>query len=236
MWIRSLLAAAVLTAAAAVCLAQRGEVAPSDSKGTYLGVLFAPLSDTQLAQLPQLPKGQGIRVTQVLANSPAAKAQLQRDDIVLEYNGEKIRDCEHFATLIIKDKPKNKVKLAILREGEAKTIEATLTLGPALRLMPHKPASDPKDLPKAVGKPGGPDSVSVTATPLGENTMRVTIEFYEKGKIQPCECQGTAEEIDKQLEERLPQREREAVRAFLTRIRKLTTEKPSDVKKPERKN
>jgi hypothetical protein len=92
--------------------------------------------------------------------------------------------------------------------------------------MANKPTGDSRDAPKAVSKPGGPESVSVTATPLGENTMRLTIEFYDKGKIAPpVACQGTPEQIDRQLEEKLPQRERDAVKEFLTRIRKLTEDK-----------
>ena len=127
MTMRILLAILWLTLATALCPSQTGSSARNDDKGTYLGVLFAPPSEEQYKRWEQLPRGQGVRVTRVLADSPAAKAGLQRDDLVLEYNGQKVKDCLHFANLIIGDKPNQQVKLTFLRDGKENTVEATLT-------------------------------------------------------------------------------------------------------------
>jgi hypothetical protein len=234
MFRRLLLIAGALALAVLVCEAQTSEVARKDDKGPYLGVLFAPISDAQLKKLPQLKPGQGVRVTQVLAHSPAAKAELKRDDLLLEYNGETILDCEHFAKLINKDAPNTKVKLLILRDGDEKTVEATLTLGPALRIVSSKSTTDTTETPKAIAKPGGPSSIYVTATPLDEGKMKVIIEgVYKDGKVtDPVKCSGTADEIDRCIEKEVVEpRQRTAVREALARIRKLTNPKPED-KKP----
>src|SRR5262249_54312578 len=135
----------LLTAAAvALCHAQARDPARTDDKdkGTYLGVLFAPISDAQYKKLQQVPRGQGVCVTQVLPNSPAAKADLQRDDIILTYDGKKVDGCEAFARLIINDTPNRTVKLTILRDGQEKTVEATLVLGPPLRLATTSKIAD----------------------------------------------------------------------------------------------
>lgn len=236
MRMRTLLAVGALALTVAVCQAQPSVPARTDEKGTYLGLLFAPLSDVQLKKLPQLPSGQGVRVTQVLAESPASKAEFQRGDIVLAYDGEKVRDCEQFARLIQNDKPNRTVKLTILRDGQEKAVEATLALGPALRIAAPRKGGDHGDVPKAIGKPGGPASVCVAATPLDEGKMKVTIEFYAEGtgKIRTVECQGRSAEIDSEVS-KLPQRERDVVREALARIRTLTEPKvPAE--KNERKN
>jgi hypothetical protein len=235
MRMRTLLVAGALALAVAVCQAQTSDPARNADKGTYLGLLFAPITDVLAKKVPQLPPGQGVRVTQVLADSPASKAELKRDDLVLAYNGKKIRDCEHFARLIIEDKPKNKVKLDILRDGEKKTVEATLAEGPALRITSNKAANTTNDTPKATAKPGGPNSVSVTATPLDEGKMKVTIEFYKEGKIinPPLEASGTPAEIDRDIDKKVEEpHQRTAIHEALARIRKLTNPKPADDKKP----
>jgi membrane-associated protease RseP (regulator of RpoE activity) len=232
MFARTLLTAAVFAAAVAPCQAQARDPARTDDKGTYLGVLFAPLSDAQYKNLKQLSRGQGVCVTQVLPNSPAAKAELQRDDIILTYDGKNVGGCEEFARLIINDKPDRTVKLTILRDGQEKTVEATLVLGPPLRLAAASKIADNTVPPKGISKPGGPDRVSVIATPLGDGKMKVTIEYYVEGRIQTVPCEGQPAEIDAQAAKKLPPRELEAVRAALDRIRSLTDPKPAESKKP----
>src|SRR5580692_4009513 len=81
--------------------AQKTEPATgSEEKGPYLGVLFTSVSEALYDQLPQLPRKQGVLVTHVLPDSPAAKADLRKSDILLQYDDRKIRDCEDFANLI----------------------------------------------------------------------------------------------------------------------------------------
>jgi hypothetical protein len=232
MFVRSLVTAAVLAAAVVASPTQMRDPARTADQGTYLGVLFAPLSDAQYKKLPQVPHGHGVCVTQVLPNSPAARADLKRDDIILAYDDKKVGGCEEFARLIINDKPSRTVKLTILRDGQEKTVEATLELGPPLRLAEAAKTADSKEPPKATAKPGAPDRVSVIATPLSDGEMRVTIEFYGEGtgKIRTVVCEGGPNKIDTEVA-KLPERERKAVCLALERIRSLTDPKPPD-KKP----
>src|SRR5579864_6492012 len=103
---------------------------PADERGTYLGVLFAPVPDIIYDQLPQLPRDRGAVISHVLPDSPAVKAGLKRNDILLQYGDEKVRDCEHVARLIRDDKPDHKVRLTYLRGGKEATAEVVLALGP----------------------------------------------------------------------------------------------------------
>src|SRR5947209_8400723 len=107
---------------------------PSEEKGTYLGVLFSAVPEVLYDQLADLPRGQGVVITHILPESPAAQAKVLRHDIILQYDEEKVRDCEHFARLIRADKPERKVKLTIFRAGKQMVIETTLATGPVLRI------------------------------------------------------------------------------------------------------
>jgi membrane-associated protease RseP (regulator of RpoE activity) len=210
--------------------AQKTEQATgSEEKGPYLGVLFTYVSDALYDQLPQLPRKQGVLVTHVLPDSPAAKADLRKSDILLQYDDRKIRDCEDFANLIRGSKPDRKVTISLLRGGKETTVDVTLTLGPPLKIADatgRSGSNDTTDLPKSVSKPGGPPPLSVTATPLDQGRMKVAIEFLPEGgtRLRTITCEGSAAEIDTEVG-KLPERERDLVRVALQRIRQLIPDK-----------
>ncbi len=223
---RHLLILTFLLVAAVPAYAQKSDPPANEDKGPYLGVLFTSVSEALYDQLPQLPRKQGVLVTHVLPDSPAAKAELRKSDILLEYDDHKIRDCEDFANLIRSSKPDRKVTLQLLRGGKETSVEVVLVLGPALKIAENGPRGEPTDLPKATAKPGGPPPVSVTATPLEEGRMRVSIEFLPEGaaRLRTITCEGSAADIDTEVA-KLPERERKLARVALQRIRELIPDK-----------
>ena len=223
----------------ACLLATAGSARPDDAKpdadkgAAYLGILFGPVSDALYDQLPQLPQGHGVLVTQVLADSPAEKAGLRRNDIVLQYDEKKIRDCDDLVRSLQADRPGRTVKLTFLRGGKERTADAALALGPAIKTaLEAKAGNTTDDVSPGVAKPGGPAAVSVAATPLERGRMKVTVEFYPdgQGRLQRVTCEGDSDEIDSAIAEKVPERERGMVRVALKRIRSLNA--PKDAEKP----
>src|SRR5436309_2006447 len=109
-------AAALLLALLPVHAGWGQEVRPAE-KGTFLGLLFGPRSSTESTtylraeMVPVVPRSSpppaklapgntGVVVTHVLPGSPAARAGLRRNDVVLAYDKVKVRDCEQLARLI----------------------------------------------------------------------------------------------------------------------------------------
>jgi hypothetical protein len=205
-------------------LAQNPENATGEEKGTYLGVLISPVPEVLYDQMPQLPSGQGVVVTHVLPDSPAAGAMLRRHDILLVYDEEKIRDCEHFARLIRADRPDRKVKLTLLRSGQKMTADVTLTLGTVLKIAQANalPQREPFEVARGLAKGGAPPSVSVSATPLDGGKMRVTIEYYQEGtgRLRSLTTEGTLEEIETEVQ-KLPAKVQNRATVALQRIRAL---------------
>ncbi len=115
---KPLLVSLVCAVVSLPCPVRAQQIDSSKDKGTYLGVLFSPVPEVLYDQVPDLPRGQGVVVTHILPDSPAAKSKLNRHDIILQYDEDKVRDCEHFARLIQADKPERKVKLLVLRGGK----------------------------------------------------------------------------------------------------------------------
>src|SRR5262245_18099697 len=96
---RTLLLAAGLLGAAAPLSAQVRSPAPEvrpDEKGTFLGALFcAPRAEPAEAGITARAatgndRPAGVLVTYVLPDSPAARADLRRNDLLLAYDGKKI--------------------------------------------------------------------------------------------------------------------------------------------------
>jgi hypothetical protein len=225
-----------LTAALLPALPALGAQTPAsvgEEKGTFLGVLICPVPEVLYDQLPELPRDQGVVVSHVLPESPAAQARLRRHDILLQYNDNKIRDCEHFARLIRGDRAENKVKLGLLRSGKRETVEVTLTLGPVLRIAQATRAGlkDSAEWARGTAKGGAPPSVSVAATPLDGGKLRVTIEYYQEGtgRLRAVTCEGTPGEVSREVQ-RLPSRVQSLANVALDRIRTRFEFRPRDEK------
>jgi hypothetical protein len=230
-----------LVLAAAALPARAADPIPDTDKGAYLGVLFGPVPDAVYDQVPQLSRDQGVLVTQVLANSPAEKASLRRNDILLKYNGAAIRDCDDLVKRLQDDQPDHKVKLTYLRGGREGTVETTLTLGLAIRSAMRDDGKG--TVPPGVAKPTGPPTttLSVEATPLERGRIRVTIAYYPEGpagKLKSLSCEGDLDEIEKKVkaqlrEEKLNERELSLAGEALQRILLLNaTKPPPDKDKP----
>lgn len=95
----------------------------------YIGVRYRVL-DRKTAVQNELVEG--AYLIEVVADSPAAKAQLQEEDIITEFNGTKIKggDEQTLAKLINDRKVGDQIKLKIWRNGETKDVTLTLTAAP----------------------------------------------------------------------------------------------------------
>jgi hypothetical protein len=215
--------AAVLVVGRCRGQAQPADPAPSvpETKGTYLGVTVAPVPEALYAHLSDLPRDRGVIVTQVIADSPAARADLRRHDVLLTYDDRPIKDAEHFTRLIRADKPQHRVHLTLLRGGRERTAEAMLALGPVLPDLVKK--TEEKE-PVKHFRTGAANKVNVAVTPLDEKQLAVTIEYFDEGKLQEIKCSGTAAEIAKRVQE-LPPRVQDLTRAALLRVRVLEPQK-----------
>lgn len=60
----------------------------------------------------------GVLVTSVEEDSPAEKAGIEEDDVILYFNGEKIRRTDHLVDAVRGTKPRATVKVTIFRDGQ----------------------------------------------------------------------------------------------------------------------
>src|SRR5581483_5824548 len=92
---------------------------------TYLGVNLAEVDDDRAREL-KLREAYGVEITRVEDGSPADKAGIKPNDVVLEYNGQRVEGMEQFGRMVRETPPGREVKLLISRNGSTQAIVATL--------------------------------------------------------------------------------------------------------------
>ena len=100
----------------------------------WLGVRYVPITP-RLSELNKLPVTYGILIIRgesaeelaVIPGSPADKAGLVENDIILEIDGEKLEERESLVQAIAKHAVGDSVKLKVLHRGEEKEVTATLS-------------------------------------------------------------------------------------------------------------
>ncbi len=96
----------------------------------WLGVGVEEASEALADQLG-LDAGVGLVVTYVSDDSPAAKAGLKKNDVLIELEGQSLVHPAQLRKLVQVRKPGNKVKLVFYRGGKKHTESATLEQAPA---------------------------------------------------------------------------------------------------------
>jgi serine protease Do len=90
-----------------------------------LGMRVMPLND-ELKQYFNIKGDDGVVVTDMLKNSPAAKAGLEVGDLILSADNERIRSWESLLSVIAEKRAGDVVSLKVLRNDNTKTIELKL--------------------------------------------------------------------------------------------------------------
>ena len=91
----------------------------------WLGLQPEELSDELRAQL-DLEDGTGLLVSDVLPESPALKAGLKKNDILLKLDGKAVKGEEALAKYMQTAKVGQEATLTILRKGKEQTLKATI--------------------------------------------------------------------------------------------------------------
>ena len=91
----------------------------------WLGIQLAELTP-ELAEGFGLSEQRGILVNDVIAGTPADRAGLKRNDVIVEFDGQSVSDLPKFRLKVADTKVGSRVPLMVLRDG--KRIPVTVTL------------------------------------------------------------------------------------------------------------
>ena len=121
-------------------------------KVAWLGVAITEVSEDLVSQLP-ISRGAGVRVRQVIAKSPAAKAGIRTDDLIYKLDEQIIFNIPQFQALVRSYQAGSEMKVTLFRKGKKQTVTAKPVIQ---ELLIEAPATAPLRFtaPKASGQPG----------------------------------------------------------------------------------
>jgi C-terminal processing protease CtpA/Prc len=96
-----------------------------DSEGGWLGVQIAEVDAQKVKEL-KLPAERGVLITEVEKDSPADRAGLKVNDVVTEYNGQRLESATQFRRMVRESLTGRAAQLTVWRDGRAQTLSATL--------------------------------------------------------------------------------------------------------------
>ena len=93
--------------------------------GGWLGVGVSEVSAEKVKSL-KLPEERGALLGKIVPDSPAAKAGLKENDVVLEVNGQRIEGTEQFRRMIHEIPAGRTANLTVWRDGRSQNIKVTV--------------------------------------------------------------------------------------------------------------
>ena len=93
----------------------------------YLGV---SLQDVSPEIASELGVEEGAVTYEVEGGTPAEEAGIRPGDVIVEFEGDEIRSVEDFLTALRARKPGDEVTIVVLRDGDRRSVEATLSERP----------------------------------------------------------------------------------------------------------
>jgi serine protease Do len=128
----------------------------------FMGVHIQDVTPA-LAKQFKVPEASGAVVTEVQPRSPAERAGLKIEDVIIEVNGRPVRDSRNLRLQVSQLPPETRVPVKILRNGREQTVQVVLR-------------ELPQDLASAGSQPGQPESSvtleGVTVGDLDANARR----------------------------------------------------------------
>ena len=104
--------------------------APVASGRAWLGVNYVPIT-ASIASTYKLSATAGALIVAVTPNGPAARAGVREDDVVTAVDEQTIDENMNITDVIKDKKPQDHIRMSILRDGSAETIDITLGRLPA---------------------------------------------------------------------------------------------------------
>jgi len=95
---------------------ERGQAFVLDGRGSQLGVMVSDVDAKAAA---------GVKIDEVNPDSPAEKAGIKAGDVVIEFDGERVRSARQFTRLVQETPEGRSVSIGLMRDGKKQTVNAT---------------------------------------------------------------------------------------------------------------
>lgn len=108
----------------------------------WLGIALEPVPEVVIEQWPEdFKTSRGVVIAGVNPRSPAAQAGLQKNDILLSYEGEPLQSPNDLMERVHSDHPEQKITMSLLRKGKPMEVEVVLGKRASSHAIPPHPDS-----------------------------------------------------------------------------------------------
>lgn len=153
----------------------------------WLGVYIQNITP-ELAKAMKLKTAKGVIVSKVQKGSPAEKAGLKEEDVILRLNGKEVHNSSELSTWVSSTSPKTTITLEVLRNDKVQTVHVKLgELSPSVQQLASGEATNSRiglqvsNITKALAKkyslPSGLSGVVVTG--VKPNTIAADVGVQE---------------------------------------------------------
>ena len=133
-----------------------------NSSGAFLGIEMTNVTEENMSDY-KLDRIDGVIITSVEEGSPAEAADLKKDDVLLEFDGLKVRSSMQLYRLVQETPIGRKVELLISRDGKRKNVDVRLQernerqAGMNFRMLPDLSLREPGNRNFLFRVPDSPD-------------------------------------------------------------------------------
>jgi serine protease Do len=154
---------AILALAASLMILAAISIAAAGSRSAaWLGV-YTQEVDKDLAEAFDLAVDRGAIINEIVEDSPAEEAGLEEDDIIVKFDGDRVRDDEDLIDLVADADPGDEVELTVVRDGKEQNIQVELGRRP--RNLGWHGGWDWFDAPRAPRAPRAPAVPRIPSIP-----------------------------------------------------------------------
>jgi serine protease Do len=104
----------------------------------YLGVSIQELTQ-DLAKQFGVSETKGVLISDVLADSPARRARLERGDVIIEFDGRTVENPTQFRNLVAQTPIGKKAHIRLIRNGQIKELDVTIAEQPKTMAQAESP-------------------------------------------------------------------------------------------------
>jgi serine protease Do len=92
-----------------------------DGRGSSIGVSIRDFDADEAAKAEGVSAG--VLIEEVEEGSPAERAGIRKGDVIVEFDGERVRSARHFARLVQETADGRRVKATLVRDGARQTVD-----------------------------------------------------------------------------------------------------------------
>lgn len=209
------------------------------TKRGWLGVKIQAVTD-DIAESLGLGKAKGAIVGSVTPGGPAAKANIQPEDIIVEFDGKEVNEKQRLSRLVGETQVGKTVKVKVLRKGKEMSLDVTLG---EFETAPDRPTSAQADKSKSTVSQETVEVLGIKLSALTpELRERFNISQTTKGiMVMKVDVNSTAVDIGMKGVER--DRAGDIIEKVIEKEKQIELNKPEDfakvvdeAKKANRKN